>query len=394
MIHKLTLRNFKGIESAELALERLTVFVGPNASGKTSILQALALLSQMANPDLPRAGVLGSFGGLSAVLKRGTEGSEAFILAEGSWRGDPGYLQVDFNPEDKRPVGIEVTGEWKYEPFEVVDPPPVPFSLGTRYAKADRSALPDVLRDWENNILLRLEPRKLAEPSYAESVEPRVHSDGSGVASVLAQMALNRPDNFAELLSALRAIIPQMVRVRLSLAEVTRQEIETIRIDEQPITRTVNRTYSGHRVLFDLLGASDVPSEGASEGTLLVLGLLAVLFSTPRPKLVLLDDLDRGLHPKAQKDLVAQLRKLLERDPELQIIATSHSPYLVDHLDPKEVRLSTVLPDGTIRFAELMQHPDFERWKEVMRPGEFWSTVGEGWVGSAQEKPQQEKPQE
>ncbi len=90
---------------------------------------------------------------------------------------------------------------------------------------------------------------------------------------------------------------------------------------------------------------------------------------------------DRGLHPKAQRDLVVQLRKLLERDPELQIIATSHSPYLVDHLEPQEVRLSTVLPDGTIRFAALTDHPDFERWKEAMRPGEFWSTVGEQWVG-------------
>jgi predicted ATP-dependent endonuclease of OLD family len=199
-------------------------------------------------------------------------------------------------------------------------------------------------------------------------------------------MALNRPDTFTELLEALRNVIPQVKRVRLSLAEVKRQEVETLRIDEDAIARTIHRTYSGHRLLFDLNGAANISSQGASEGTLLVLGLLTVLFSNPRPKLILLDDLDRGLHPKAQKDLVAQLRKLQEQDPELQIIATSHSPYLVDHLDPKEVRLSTVLPDGGIRFAELTQHPEFERWKEVMRPGEFWSTVGEGWVADVQEK--------
>ncbi|MFL5350562.1 MAG: AAA family ATPase [Hyalangium sp.] len=204
---------------------------------------------------------------------------------------------------------------------------------------------------------------------------------------MLAQMALSRPDDFSALLTAMRAVIPQVVRIRLSLAEVKRQETETIRIDDEPLTRTFTRTYSGQRILLDLQGAEGIPSQGASEGTLLVLGLLGVLFSAPRPKLVLLDDLDRALHPKAQKDLVAQLRTLLERDPELQIIATSHSPYLVDHLDPKEVRLSTVLPDGTIRFGALTQHPEFERWKEAMRPGEFWSTVGESWVGALPEKP-------
>jgi len=381
MIDKLTLQNFKGIESAEIELERLTVIVGPNASGKTSVLQALHLLSQMANPDLLRNNVVLAQGGVSLLLKR--EQKNGVVRADGRASGHPMNLRVLLFSE---PTKLEVWGTWGGKRFDIRDPFHTP---GTNRRLFDVSAPPlEVLQNWSGASLLRFEPRRLAEPSHAESVEPRIQSDGLGMASVLAQMALNRPDDFAELQLALKAVIPQVVKVRLSLAEIQRQEMETIRIDEQSITRNVNRTYSGHRVLFDLTGANDVPSEGASEGTLLVLGLLAVLFRTPKPKLVLLDDLDRGLHPKAQKDLVAQLRKLLERDPELQIIATSHSPYLVDHLDPKEVRLSTVLPDGTIRFAELTQHPDFERWKEVMRPGEFWSTVGEGWVGSVQEKPQ------
>jgi predicted ATPase len=387
MIQKLTLQNFKGIESADIALERLTVIVGPNASGKTSVLQALDLLSKLANPDMPRDDAVQQFGDLSSLLKRGKEKSEAVIQIDGQWRDQHGQLQATFLHPDlaearQRPT-VSVLARWGGQAFDIIDPP----RKRRGYQLADRSRLPVVLADWEASTLLRLEARKLAEPSYTESIEPKIGPDGSGLASVLAQMALSRPDDFVALQSALHSVIPQVVRVRLSLAEVTRQEAETVTINDEAIRRTFHRTYSGHRVLFDLSGALNVPSDGASEGTLLVLGLLAVLFSEPKSKLVLLDDLDRGLHPKAQKDLVAQLRKLLEQDPELQIIATSHSPYLVDHLDPKEVRLSTVLPDGTIRFAELTQHPDFERWKEVMRPGEFWSTVGEGWVGSVQEKP-------
>ncbi len=392
MIQQLTLQNFKGIESAELTLERLTVIVGPNASGKTSILQALQLLLGLSNPDTIRRELIGQHGGVAALRRRGGAQQPAILQATGQWRSQPGVLRMLLTPaEPPRADGqqrhnLEVRGTWGGAEFDIPEQPHEPWNHLSQ-KQVDWSKLPPVLQDWAAHALLRLEARRLAEPSYTEAIEPEIESDGSGLASVLAQMALSRPDDFHELLSALRAVIPQVLRVRLSMAEVKRQETETLRINDEPVTRSFLRSYSGQRILFDLAGADSIPSQGASEGTLLVLGLLAVLFSTPRPKLVLLDDLDRGLHPKAQKDLVTQLRKLLERDSELQVIATSHSPYLVDHLDPKEVRLSTVLPNGTFRFAELTQHPDFERWKEVMRPGEFWSTVGEGWVGSVQEKP-------
>jgi energy-coupling factor transporter ATP-binding protein EcfA2 len=381
MIHKLTLQNFKGIESAELSFERLTVLVGPNASGKTSVLQALDLLSAFADPDTQRSRVIQQYGGIPA-LKRGNQ-TTLLVQAEGEWERKPGSLRMELKPRGDGPQhALEVKGQWGDQAFDIQELPRDGAGAGLKLREVDlfgNVALPAL--DWTTGIFLRLEARRLAEPSYAESVEPRIDTDGAGLASVLAQMALNRPDDFAELLGALRAVIPQVVRVRLSLAEIKRQEAETLRIDEEPVTRHVTRTYSGHRILFDTKSGTGIPGEAASEGTLLVLGLLTVLMSTPRPKLVLLDDLDRGLHPKAQSDLMAQLRTLLERDPELQIIATSHSPYLVDHLDPREVRLSTVLPDGTIRFAALTDHPEFERWKEAMRPGEFWSTVGERWVG-------------
>jgi predicted ATPase len=44
MINKVSIRNFRSLRDVQTDLERFTVFVGPNASGKSSILQGLNLL--------------------------------------------------------------------------------------------------------------------------------------------------------------------------------------------------------------------------------------------------------------------------------------------------------------------------------------------------------------
>lgn len=113
----------------------------------------------------------------------------------------------------------------------------------------------------------------------------------------------------------------------------------------------------------------------------MVLGLLTVLMGQGRPDLILLDDIDRGLHPKAQGEVIGLLRGILIQNPELQIVATTHSPYLLDHLRPEEVRLTTLADDGTVSVAGLTEHPDFDKWKDEMAPGEMWSLFGEKWVG-------------
>ena len=48
-------RNFRSIEHAELELGRLTVLVGPNASGKSNLLDILGFLADAARDGLEAA---------------------------------------------------------------------------------------------------------------------------------------------------------------------------------------------------------------------------------------------------------------------------------------------------------------------------------------------------
>src|SRR6185295_8080736 len=136
----------------------------------------------------------------------------------------------------------------------------------------------------------------------------------------------------------------------------------------------------GYEFLMDMEGARQVPASALSEGTLLTLGLLTALTLQPGSPLVLIDDLERSLHPKALSDLITQIRAVQEQRPGLQIVATSHSPYLIDCVEADEVLLTSLDESGYSVVRRLTDHPEYERWRGLMAPGEFWSSVGEEWI--------------
>jgi hypothetical protein len=227
-------------------------------------------------------------------------------------------------------------------------------------------------------VLLHLDPARLAAPSYSVDKVPQVGSDGSNLASVLADLAITDPSRFQELQVRLRTVVPSFKSLGFDRAPI--DKVEYWSEPDTGLYREVSKVYVGYRVKMNFAGAEDVPGHAASEGTLITLGLLTVLGRGPVPQLVLIDELERGLHPKALGELVRQIRALAECFPETQVIATTHSPYLVDHFQAEEVVLTTLRDDGSVAVGTLSEHPDFDRWKDEMKPGEFWSTVGEDWL--------------
>jgi hypothetical protein len=229
-------------------------------------------------------------------------------------------------------------------------------------------------------VFLRLNAATLAKPSYSEDDPPRMESTGAGLASVLAFMALNDPQGFKDLVAMAWPLIPRLRRIRFRKATVYRTERELVRFGRDTVERRSRRPYQGELILFDFEHAEKVSARTASEGTMLMLGLLTVLLGPARPRILLLDDIEHGLHPLAQKQVVGVIGQVLEKHADLQLLATAHSPYLLDHLSPEQVRIMAAGPDGHARCGRLTDHPKFVKWKEEMSPGEMWSLFGDKWL--------------
>lgn len=343
MITKASIRNFKCLRDVQIDLERFTVFVGPNASGKSSILQALGVLCRNFRTDHPE----NLDNELRQSTSRGaTDGIELAAVASGkafryrvgfaSTQPIPPIHQVKWTGNGRGFAADPATADWKQWKSDSAGSNPLPLS-----------------------VLLHLETSKLVHPNPAAPDPAVMAPDGTGLHSASANMALNDPDSWQQLQADLRRIIPTIRRLRHTK------------------TTTVHEPRA---LLFDTVGADSLLAHQVSEGTLLVLGLLTALHSSSRPNLILLDDLDRGLHPRAQKELIALLRGLLKTNPDLQLLATTHSPYLLDSMEAKEVRMTILQEDGSTVCAALASHPKFERWKDEMTPGEMWSLFGEKWM--------------
>jgi predicted ATPase len=365
MIERLRLVNFKSHADTTIAPGRLTALVGPNGAGKTGVLQALEVMIDLANhaiSDVFEDGVL-----FNEYLRREQQKLELELRGKTQGPASKEWLAwfERSNQGDKwQYYGNAHWGLNKQPGFEPVAFQDIPFW-------DFRQTLGDI-------ALMKMFGKHLHLPSYRPEIPPRLDADGTGLASVVSYLKGN--DRFEPVLAALQAIVPAVKAVRIEPAKVRVKENRSIKIDDKDISYESDREMSGQALVFDFVHARNIPASQVSEGTLMALALLTLLYSPECPSLVLIDDIETALHPKAQRELVVQLRKLLDLRPELQILFTTHSVYMVDELTPEEIWVLAVDAEGISHARQMSDHPDARRSLEVLTTGEFWGAEGEAWV--------------
>lgn len=210
-------------------------------------------------------------------------------------------------------------------------------------------AIREELRSWR---LLQLNPAVLRLPSPRLGPD-KLLEDGSNLAAALARIRARTktetrlngilPDIAAEL----NAIVPEILGIKV--AEDAQE----------------------YRIEFSAGRSADFNARVASDGTLRVLALLAMLHDPDRRGLICLEEPENGVHPGRLKALIQHIRDLTsdpqspDQDPEeplSQVLINSHSP----------VVLSAVGEDAECVFADLVTVVDpatgTTRRKTRMRP--------------------------
>ena len=290
MLEKVKLVNFKSHKSTEFNLDssRLHALVGQNGSGKTSVLQAIHYLSMLTNSDFTNVFQnerLPEF--LTTIGQKNMS-----VTGSGFWgNSNQENCKASYSWQ-KRSNGWSPMGVWQ---------------VGKNIEKRDKmssslsEAPPFITESLRYAVHLKLVARDLTKAAYSDAIEPRLDFDSSLLAPTLDYIRAEAPEKFQALHEMLQRIVPGVKKIGVRRAKVPVNRQRSIEVDGKSIRYEENQEIIGQEVVLDMNTGERIPSHAISEGTMLTLGLLTVLMNPKQPNLVLLDDIEQGLHPKANE---------------------------------------------------------------------------------------------
>lgn len=322
MIERIEFKNYKALRSAVLPLGRFTLIVGPNGSGKTTALRALTSILTPAN--FPHA-----------LLA--TAGSAEDVSVSVNW-GEP-Y------------AGLITKANWSRvnaTSLEWLDPEGRPIIDG-RMAPLQR-----LLQKYR---IYTLDSEEIAKPV---TLNPTIElaDTGTGLAVVLDQLRDRSSDRW----KALNAELPRW------FGEYDQIVFDTPSEGKRAFAL---RTRAGERI----------PAEQCSQGTLLALTILTLAHLPDPPPVIGFEEPDRGIHPRLLREVQDALYRLAypeggaESRAPIQVIATTHSPYLLDLFKDHPEEIVIAQRNGAdANFERLSDHPHLDQILDGASLGEVWFT--------------------
>ena len=383
MITRFQVQNYKALRDVTLDLTPMHVLIGPNDSGKTSILEALASLCRSVDHQLPEAFV-GSWQGADLVWKGNIDRIVA-LEAEGNveeknWKYRIGcrfaQRERDVNLKEER---------LKFDPRleEFIEMGSRDLSRATltyEIAVLDRDvsdALRYVAREIHHVLsgvhLYRWVPRLLSLPVAAHSQHQfRMESTGFGLALCLDDILGYDRRRFEDLENHFKRIFPEVDSILLIREQAFTGPID----DPEQIPRLEQAEGKGLHFRFKK-NKQELPAAQVSDGMLLVLAYLTILYLPHPPRALLIEEPENGIHPKRLQDVLQILRDLIAEQGHTQIILTTHSPYVVDQFQPSEVSLCHKEEDGSVAVHQLSKSQTIKEQIDVFTLGEIWTAEGD-----------------
>jgi len=366
MLRSFWARNFLSLRDVRVELGKLNVFVGPNASGKSNIVKAFALLSAHAQEGpflkgLEKAHFL-LFGfdrtskaevGVEAevaggkradfVVRLGAKGYEEEARLEGKRLL---YHEGSNSSFDYLDASGIVRQDFVHEERPYYDAGYVYRSALSVLPPDSHPALAELVGLLRDVVVLSPSPSRIRGlvPLSAKGLG----YEGEGLAGRLLQMYLEDLETFKLVEGVIKNLLPRAQRLVTRIELVSGEYCAKLVVEEE--------------------GLGPMPLSNVSDGTLRVIALAMALYSGTR--VVVVEEPENCIHPRLLEALVD-----IMRNAPPQVIITTHSPYLLDHVEPEEVYAVKRVGLET-KVRKLSETREVEAVKRFLREG---GTLGEAW---------------
>lgn len=369
MLRRLKVCNFKSFKEMEIELPRLAVLFGPNAVGKSNLIDAIQALSQISTNRTLADALRTPIRGYPSEMFRFPPGGLVDLLSVPTAQFS---LEADLAIQNRTST---IETNYRYRIAVEIDNQSGKLTNHGEYLSALTKARepkqkPAIQVDQDNFIIRRqtggrprseerginyavLSDQRLSAPAYEHIervrkeladwrtyyLDPRlrmrihrspmdVHSIGTygqNISPFLYKIKAENPKYFKGIVRTLQTIIPTLESVEVDLNK-----------------------QQGHLDLSVRQYGTDYSSRVISEGTLRLLGLCSIIVNPWNGSLLAFEEPENGVHPR-RIELIAKLIVSLSLEGNQQVIVTTHSPIFCGEI-LKQARLNPKHDIGLFTF--------------------------------------------
>jgi predicted ATPase len=383
-VTKFRVQNFKAIrDSGWVEFTPLTIFIGNNGVGKSSLVESMETLQDIVDMGLDKA--MKQWSGFEFIWNQAvphniieTDGisyqenpmkfciqgnisryatyqfdatseitakennNSIFFLEENM------ILEYPENSEGRREIKREI-GKSPTEAFGKNDPMHKPIFGGPN---SDESVFIAASALGHLGQFIRFNPDIMMKPYLMRNIVGYLplSPDGSNIAEYLLDIQSKDPNVIESIVETLKTILPYVNNI---------QPIITTEIGR---TAYLQMTEAGFKL----------PGWLFSTGTLRLVALLAVFRHPEPPPLIIIEEIENGLDPRSIHVILEEIRYLVSSGKS-QVILTTHSPYLLDLVPLESIIFVERNADGEPKFFRPAEEENVQKWSDNFAPGRLYT---------------------
>lgn len=405
MMKELNLINWKSFEKATLYIDPLTVLIGSNASGKSNCLDALLFLNRISQGIAIFPAIAGDInlpalrGGMEWICRK-PEKQFQLSVTIGSDNETQDYrydLTVLVNGAKAEVHAEELTlltyGPRRENPREKMlfqtkqeesNSPGIPtyFATGTQgrgkrhnlnranaiLSQVETLNVKKDILEGAKQVLSQLQKIFVFDPipSHMRNYTPlseKLLADGSNIAGVLAGLEQERKIQVETTLTHYLKDLPERDIKRIWTEPVGKFKTDAMLYCEEG---------------WENQPTHEVDARGMSDGTLRYLAIVAALLTREPGSLLVIEEVDNGLHPSRSHCLIDMLKTLGEAR-KIDILVTTHNPALLDAAGVGMMPFIVVAHrDDATGFSRLTQLEDIEQLPKLIASGSLGTLSSKG----------------
>ncbi|GBU27235.1 hypothetical protein R84B8_00762 [Treponema sp. R8-4-B8] len=397
MLKKLTIRNFKAIQDMTIEFTPLTVLIGENSCGKSTILQALDFLCSVSSRDIHEylREKEWNFEEIKSQCNGGIKKPVEFIstwnlLMKGGIETIEWSLSIDVNKGwlIKEKI-INLSNNKPILSYHIDGQSDIPTSLGQlniqssalKYVAGTSNSTDEIeilfflLSDSSSFGLLS--PEKIRSGNKPTNTR-NIGEGGEALAYCIDKMVKSERQQLDKIVSDLMGsritiqTIDRGKKVELSIIFETTDD--TMTIDSLHISDGLLRI-----IAFAVISMKEnviylITEDGArlitESGDFLV-----ACKDIVNNGMVLLDEIEDGINPYLTEKIISLLRELNKKQ-ERQVIVTTHSPVVLNDFKQEEIIFLWKDKNGSVHSRKFFDTEEMRASLDYLNPGEIWENYG------------------